>query len=79
MFFQFFSNKVLTFISYSMLIICNEYYSGVILERVYPMYTEEIIDHIGKLYDSIVKNHQNKMKYYGRNEKQLLKNKQEEM
>jgi hypothetical protein len=62
-----------------MLTICNEYYHGIINEGVLPMYTRDIVDHLEKLYDSIVVNNQNKMRFYSRNEKELLKNKQEEM
>ncbi len=59
--------------------LCSEYYHGIITEGIFSMHSKEIIDHLGKIYESVVVNNQNKMRFYSRNENELLKNKQDEL
>ena len=78
-YFQYFTIRVMYFISDAFLAICSDYYSGLSIGNKLPMYSDEIMKQVEVLYDTAVINEQNKIKFYGRDEKDILKSKNEEM
>jgi hypothetical protein len=67
------------FVSDFFLAICSDYYSGLSVGNILNMYSDETIKQFQVLYDTAVINEQTKIKFYGRDEKDILKTKSEEM
>ena len=77
-FFLNFSQKVLSAISHSTLLACCDYYCGIRMGYHVFMYNNDVLKYIEELISSAIINGQNKIKYFSRGEKDLLKHKKED-
>ena len=73
-----FSQKVISAISHSTLVACLDYYCGIKMDYHVFMYNNEVLKYIEELISIAIINGQNKIKYFSRGEKDLLKHKKEE-
>ena len=75
---QYFSFRLTTFVSYSILTISFDYYAINSVGLIFSMYHHEVLRYMEQLLKSAIINNQNKIKFYSRGEKEILKSKRED-
>jgi hypothetical protein len=68
----------MNFITYCVLTISTDYNSSNTFGVNFSMYNDDILKHLDKLLKSAIINNQNKIKFYSRGEKEILKTKRDE-